>query len=147
MKAFFQNIYNYNHHFNEQLIEQLMLHESVLPERCIPLFSHMLNAHKIWTARILGLPSSGVFDVHPLTTMQALEWSNHQHALEIIERFDLSQCITYRNTQGGEYSNSIQDLLFHVINHTTHHRGQIISDFRQAGVEPLKTDYVFYVRQ
>ncbi|HOY16799.1 MAG TPA: DinB family protein [Haliscomenobacter sp.] len=147
MKAFFQNTYAYQHHFNEQLIEQLILHKSVLPERCIPLFSHVLNAQKIWNARILGLPSSGVFDVHPLETMQALALLNHQHSLEIIERFDLSQSITYRNTQGEVYSNTIQDLLFHVINHTTHHRGQIISDFRQAGIEPLKTDYVFYVRK
>ena len=31
--------------------------------------------------------------------------------------------------------------------YTTHHRGQIIADFRAAGLKPPKTDYIFYRRE
>lgn len=40
----------------------------------------------------------------------------------------------------------IQQILFHIANHFTHHRGQIISDLRQNGIEPRISDYIFYKR-
>ncbi|MBL7865765.1 MAG: damage-inducible protein DinB, partial [Cyclobacteriaceae bacterium] len=54
--------------------------------------------------------------------------------------------VQYTNTKGQSFSNTVRDILFHVANHTTHHRGQIISDFRQSGIQPLVTDFIFYIR-
>jgi uncharacterized damage-inducible protein DinB len=45
-----------------------------------------------------------------------------------------------------EYINSIQQILFHVANHFSHHKGQIISDLRQSGIDPIVIDYIFYKR-
>jgi uncharacterized damage-inducible protein DinB len=44
------------------------------------------------------------------------------------------------------FTNTIKDILFHIINHSTNHRGQIAVDFRNNGLEPLVLDYVFYKR-
>jgi uncharacterized damage-inducible protein DinB len=147
MKSFFQDLYAFNHHFNLQLIEQFEQQETSLPEKCIPLFSHMLNAHQIWNARMLELPTFGVFDVHLVTNMAQIAENNQAHSLDILERFELTQVIVYRNSEGEVFTNTVQDLLFHVINHTTYHRGQIMADFRNGGLKPLVSDYVFYRRR
>ncbi|MFX0045001.1 MAG: DinB family protein [Candidatus Hermodarchaeota archaeon] len=35
--------------------------------------------------------------------------------------------------------------LFHVVNHGTHHRGQIVSMLRILGIKPVPQDFVFFV--
>lgn len=147
MKSFIKEIFEYHHHFNQLLIDQLVQYQSILPERSIPLFNHMLNAHRIWNARIVGHPTIGVNDMHPLLEYKIIDADNYSRTLKIIDGFDLSQIITYKTSSGEEYFNSIRDILFQVANHTTHHRGQIISDFRQSGIPPLVTDYIFYKRE
>lgn len=43
---------------------------------------------------------------------------------------------------------SLADILLHVFNHATYHRGQLITMGRQAGLaEPPRTDYIFFVLQ
>ena len=59
---------------------------------------------------------------------------------------DFEKRIDYENSEGRLFNNTVQDILFHIINHSTHHRGQISTDFRQNGLEPLQLDYVFYKR-
>jgi uncharacterized damage-inducible protein DinB len=146
MQTFFEDLFNYQAHFNLKLIEQFELHEPNLPTRAIPLFSHVLNAHQIWNARILAQPILGVFDVHPLGAMRELAQRNHNNSLLIIAQDDFERSLTYTNSKGDTYTNTIRDILFHVVNHTTYHRGQLMSDFRQAGLEPLVSDYVFFRR-
>ncbi|NNG11293.1 MAG: damage-inducible protein DinB, partial [Arenibacter sp.] len=41
---------------------------------------------------------------------------------------------------------TITDMLFHIINHSTHHRGQISVDLRNNAIEPPVLDYAFYKR-
>ena len=38
-------------------------------------------------------------------------------------------------------------MLFHFVNHSTYHRGQIASNLKEHGIEPLVTDYIFYKRK
>ncbi|MCF8317339.1 MAG: hypothetical protein K9I02_01220 [Haliscomenobacter sp.] len=54
--------------------------------------------------------------------------------------------INYSNSKGQLFSNSIQDMLFHIINHSTYHRGQVATEFKRQGLEPLVTDYIFFKR-
>lgn len=42
----------------------------------------------------------------------------------------------------------VDDIIQHCMNHSTYHRGQLITMGRQLGLEkPPQTDYVFYIRQ
>jgi uncharacterized damage-inducible protein DinB len=34
-----------------------------------------------------------------------------------------------------------------VFNHGTYHRAQVARDLRQHNLEPINTDFIFYVRQ
>ena len=71
---------------------------------------------------------------------------NYEHSLHILDKFDLTATMSYTNSKGQTFSNSIRDILFHVINHSTYHRAQIATEFKQNGLEPLVTDYIFYKR-
>lgn len=148
MKALFTKLYTYQRHYNLKTLELFEAYGSDTPERCLYLFSHMLNAHHIWNTRILELKTEvGVFEVHSLSRMRELIEGNHQSSLLIIENKDFSQRFHYRNSNGDAFSNLIEEIMFHVVNHTTYHRGQIMADLRKAGLEPVSTDYSTYTRQ
>lgn len=147
MIPFFTDIFTYHHYTNQNLCKQLIEHQEILSERTIPLFSHIINAQQIWNTRIIkGTQRLAVFQVHTLEECQRLDDENYHQTLQILNELKLDNEILYRNSQGEEYRNSIQEILFHIANHHTHHRGQIISDLRQSNIDPIKTDYIFYKR-
>ena len=54
----------------------------------------------------------------------------------------------FKDTKGNEYSIAVADIVQHVCNHSTFHRGQIIAMLRQVGFTNLKsTDYITWIRQ
>lgn len=146
MKDLFKDIFEYHHHFNQLLIEQVALHEAALPQRTYPLLCHILNACQIWNSRILGLPGLGIQQMHSFSGCKQLDDANFRDVLSILEHCDPGKIIQYNNSAGKGFSNYTRDILFHAANHATHHKGQIISDFRLSGIEPLITDYIFYKR-
>lgn len=147
MKAFFHQLFDYNFYCNKKFIETCAQLEHI-PEQSHRLFSHVLNAHHLWNARILGqAPALAVWDVHEVKAWGDLHYQNQRDSFEIITNADpLDRRITYESSEGRTYTNTLQDILFHVINHSTHHRAQIASDFRTNGLEPLALDYIFYKR-
>jgi|TARA_R110000850_G_scaffold218852_3_gene344425 uncharacterized damage-inducible protein DinB len=146
MKAFFIDIFEYHHHFNQKLAGILNTHTAQLEEKTLRLFSHTINAHQIWNARITGGNPLGVHEHHTMERCRRLDLQNLKDTLTILNDYDLSDPITYRNSSGKEFQNSIRDVLFHIANHATHHKGQIIAALRQGGVEPPVTDYIFFKR-
>ncbi|CAG5083898.1 DinB family protein [Parvicella tangerina] len=147
MKTFFKEIISYHHQINQKLIIQLAAHEHELTDRTIPLLSHTINAQQIWNARITGKEQLGVHEVHALKNCITLDQENYQEALRILNARDLKEKISYQNSKGIEFTNTIQEIFYHVANHFSHHKGQIISDLRQLGVTPILTDYIYYKRQ
>jgi uncharacterized damage-inducible protein DinB len=55
--------------------------------------------------------------------------------------------IVYTNQHGISYQTAADDILFQVLFHGTYHRGQIAKLLRQAGKEPVNTDYITWVRE
>lgn len=83
----------------------------------------------------------GTWDLHAIDELVAINEANTQTSLDIIKSFELETVIAYPDPQGNTFRNSVRDMLFHIINHSTYHRGQIAMDFRQTGLKPLETDY------
>lgn len=147
MNAFFHQLFDYNFYCNRKLIEACADLEP-LPGKAGEWFSHLLNAHHIWNARILGEPATyEVWQQHDCAAWEDIHYENQRSTFEIITNADgFEHRIEYENVEGRSFANSLQDILFHVINHSTHHRGQIAVAFREAGLEPLQLDYIFYKR-
>jgi len=119
-----------------------------VPEKSQELFSHILNAHHIWNARILGRPSDfGIWDKHAIKDWADIHYENQRSSFDITTNADnFERRIDYENTEGRLFTNTLQDMLFHIINHSTNHRGQIATDFRNNNIEPIVLDYVYYKR-
>lgn len=103
----------------------------------------------IWLARIREIPVSvGVWDEHDLETCKKMhQQASAQIKSEIDSRITmLQQTVKYKTTKGVPYEDHIDDILLHLFNHGTYHRGQIAQDLRLNGFEPINTDYITFLR-
>lgn len=121
---------------------------NTVPEKSARLFSHVLNAHHIWNARLLGeQPKYGISQIHEVDRWHNIHYENQRCSFDITSNTqDFEKRIDYENSKGRLFANTVKDILFHIINHSTHHRGQIAADFRANDMEPLAMDYIFYKR-
>jgi uncharacterized damage-inducible protein DinB len=95
------------------------------------MFAHLYGADFIWLARWKGASPGRLPGGADFTSMADLRarWD----ALEAEQRAfvrsltaaDLARPLTYRNTEGAEFTVALGALLQHVPNHATHHRSEI----------------------
>ncbi|PCE66334.1 DinB family protein [Sediminicola luteus] len=147
MQVFFHQLFDYDYQLNKRLMDALA-HTQEVPQKALDLFSHILNAHHIWNKRLAGkTPELGVFQTHEPKAWEAIHEDNQRTTFGLIRNADgFEGSITYTNSKGDVYTNVVRDVLFHIVNHGTHHRGQINSILREAGLEPIPLDYIFYKR-
>ncbi|WP_373497100.1 DinB family protein [Aquiflexum sp.] len=148
MKAHFQDLYEYSLQSNLTTIGLLETYGSEVPEKIIRNFSHILNAQHLWNHRIEGSKSSfKVWDIHPISQLREINESLFQQSFTIIEKEDFERQVDYINSQKESYTNSVKEIIFHVVNHSTYHRGQVMIQLRESGLEATSTDYIFYKRK
>ena len=145
MKSFFKELFEYNNDVNQKVIAAIADHSTKVSEKCLTLQSHVINVHKIWNARIIPVSNIyGQWQMHPINNFAELDNENFHTSMLILEQFDLNAIVNYSNSKGQVFNNSIRDLLFQIINHSTYHRAQVTTEFRLSGFEPMMTDYIFY---
>jgi uncharacterized damage-inducible protein DinB len=145
MKDFFRTLFEYNYTVNQQLAVALTENASKTSEKTVKLFSHILNAHQIWNNRIEPLqPAFAVWQHHPIENCGEIDRINYEHSLRILDNVEIDTIITLPKIRGKVANKSIRDLLFHVINHASYHRGQIATEMRNSGLEPLLTEYFLF---
>lgn len=147
MKSLFHQLFDYNFYCNKKLIEQFQDLKSA-PEKSQELFSHMLNAHHIWNKRLLKKEAEyKVWQLHRMDKWEDIHYDNQRTTFEIITNTDdFNNRLDYQTSEGRFFANELKDILFHIINHSTHHRGQILMDLRNNKIEPEALDYIFYKR-
>jgi uncharacterized damage-inducible protein DinB len=147
MKQFFAGLFEYSHHCNQKIADVFISNQDMTSEKAQKLLNHILNAHQIWNNRINAIDKPfGVWDMHNPEDLKAIDKRNYEQSLLILDKYDLSENFSYTNTKGQAFENSIQDILFHVINHSTYHRAQIATELKQQNIEPPATDYIFFKR-
>jgi uncharacterized damage-inducible protein DinB len=125
MKTFFKELFEYNSHFNLEIISVLTKNPDGASENCIKLLSHILNVHQIWNCKFQPrqLPY-GAWDIHQIQNSFEIDRKNFGHSSLILDKFELSHPVQYLNSKGQIFNNSVRDILFQIINHSTYHRGQ-----------------------
>lgn len=146
MKEKLIDLFEYTCHFNKEMIKCISENTTKTDEKTISLINHTLNAHQIWNSRILYEKSFEVWQINPFESLDDINHQNLLTSVDIIQNFDLDQRREYQNSKGTKFENSIFEMLFHTINHSTYHRGQINTLLKQNGIDPLVTDYTFYKR-
>jgi uncharacterized damage-inducible protein DinB len=120
------------------------------PPRSLKWLAHIVGAEYLWMARLRRrqetLPVWPEFDVEAcgqrLDELSRL-WPEYlDHATR-----SLTEEISYTNSKGELWTNTVEEILTHVVIHSAYHRGQIASDVRAAGGVPAYTDYIHAVRR
>jgi uncharacterized damage-inducible protein DinB len=107
----------------------------------------VLNAQHIWTSRINYLEAKfNRFDIHPVFLFQELHQENSSELLKILNGTPLDKIISYSTFNGDKFDNTVEDILLHVVNHSTYHRAQIATYFKQNNVKPPETDFITFQR-
>jgi uncharacterized damage-inducible protein DinB len=57
------------------------------------------------------------------------------------------ESVAYKDTQGNAFSRPLWQLILHVVNHGTHHRGQVSGFLRAMGQTPPSLDLTAYYRE
>lgn len=150
MKKHFIDLLKYNDWANQRVLITLEEHE-INDEEILKLYSHVLSAQIVWLNRIIDIPTSPfplweVYNLRELRSMteeSARNWMNYMetHRFETFE-----EMIFYKNTKGKKFENTIREIISHVINHSTYHRGQIAAKISVKGLEAPVTDYIAYAR-
>jgi uncharacterized damage-inducible protein DinB len=151
MVAYFKTLFNYDRHTNIAIIDTL-LSSGITIDKPRELMAHTLAAQQTWLKRCKNLPATGgpLWPDWTVNDLKAIVEQNHRDwiaYLDTLHHGDLEQSMTYINTKGDMFTNSIRDTLTQVTNHGTHHRAQIGQLLKSAGIESLPvTDYIFFIR-
>lgn len=146
MKEKLIDLFEYTFHFNSEMIRVIGENIEKVDEKTISLINHILNAQQIWNSRILGEKTVEVWQINPFEMLEEINQHNFEKSIEIINNFDPDRKINYQNSRGANFENTVFEMLFQAINHSTYHRGQINSLLKQNGIDPILTDYIFYKR-
>lgn len=116
--------------------------------------NHMWGAEDIWLQRLQRVENQvwrvpdfkgGIqeaCDIWEEASLSLLHFAQH-----IEDDAGFADSIHVVNMKGGHYDDVISEVLQHVVNHATYHRGQLVTMMRQAGVTTIPgTDYTIYVR-
>jgi uncharacterized damage-inducible protein DinB len=120
------------------------------PERSLRWMAHIVGAEYLWLARLkresapLAVwPELGIDACREEVAALARLWPEFLDA----HRNSLDDTVSYTNTKGEAWTNTVEEILTHVPVHSAYHRGQIASDVRGAGMAPALTDYIHAVRR
>ena len=108
-----------------------------------------MAANFIWLNRILDLPKSeyklwGEYNLPTLRKM--VEEADERWSVFIQSNENFDRVLKYKNYVGDYFENNVQQIMIHLVNHGTYHRGQVAMLLRQKGYEPINTDFITYDR-
>ena len=93
--------------------------------------NHLLLADRIWLKRLTGtgehpdrLDAILFEDISELLRARIAEDARLSDVVANFSEADLAKPVSYQTTSGKPYSQPLQDILLHLFNHQTHHRGQ-----------------------
>ncbi len=115
--------------------------------------NHMIVADRIWLRRLRGdgpeetrLDRKITDDLAELRAARRVEDDRIIDYVEAREEADFLADISYRNTSGEPFTQSLDAVMGHFFNHQTHHRGQAHAILtRLTGTAP-SIDLLYYMR-
>ncbi len=114
--------------------------------------NHVYLAELVWLKRMQGARETRIADLASPAGPAALgeawpelhrQWSGWAASLS---REAWSEPATFRNNAGVEEQLPLWQIVLHVVNHGSYHRGQVAAMLRQAGITPPGTDLLTFHR-
>lgn len=162
IKALFQQLAAYNRWANAHLYAAALDLPDEAYRRPIGVFfgslhgtlNHLLVADRIWLRRLTGegehparLDAIVHGDLADLARARMLEDARLEAVIAGYDHTDFARVHIYRTTSGQAQEQRIADILQHLFNHQTHHRGQAHACLSiLTGEEPPGLDLLLYQR-
>jgi uncharacterized damage-inducible protein DinB len=157
-KKDFQTLYDYNRWGNGRVLdaatklnaEQYTCDLSNSFRSVRDTLTHILAAEWIWLRRWKGASPKSFYDPADFPTIETLrtKWAEvEREQMEFVNGLTeeaLATKITYVNTKGETWTYELWQMMQHLVNHSTYHRGQITTMLRQLGAEPAATDFLLF---
>lgn len=111
---------------------------------------HIVSAQWIWISRWKGEVPKGMWAPAEYPTQASIreKWEplSAELAAFVAKQTEesLAKPLTYKNLKGDTFSYPLGQLMLHLVNHSTYHRGQVTTLLRQLGAQPSSTDLVVY---
>lgn len=161
MKELLAGYIKYDHWANEKLLTVvLQLTKEQQKTQMVSSFSsiqktcaHMWDAYRIWWQRLqkeqvvqgptveLDIPVKEIVDIMLAQNQLWQQW------LDTIPEIELEALFAYKNMKGDAFEQPLHQVVLHLCNHGTYHRGQLVTMLRQIGVTEIpQTDYIVYGR-
>ena len=109
--------------------------------------THILWADWLWLTRVVGPSekpgeSRGVLEtVWPELQNRWIAWAEQGDA-------EINRIVEYKSILDGQIASTpAWQIVLHVVNHATLHRGQAMGMLRQMGIAPPHTDLIYYYRE
>jgi uncharacterized damage-inducible protein DinB len=112
--------------------------------------AHILGSQRVWLSRFSGTPLDRVPSIQDYPNLIAwiAGWEETAAALEAflaaLSDEQLAAQVTWRNSRGETFTRPLWQPVAHLINHSTYHRGQVVSLLRQMGYPVPSTDLIYY---
>jgi uncharacterized damage-inducible protein DinB len=113
---------------------------------------HLYASERLWLARLQGGPHPAyVTDADRDLTVLQNDWpALHERwrvwALKLTDE-DAARQVSYTDMKGTPWNQPLWKLVLHIVNHGTHHRGQVSGFLRALGRTPPPLDLVLYYRE
>ena len=161
MEQLIKELAAYNNWANHKMTEWVnQLTEDQFEKEIVSSFSsikktcmHIWSAQEVWICRLEGIGFDTKYLRNESITRTNLmnNIMNSSNRLKIfsdkLSETDLQKDLNYQNLKGENFSNKIYGVLTHVFNHSTFHRGQLVTMLRQAGFTELSsTDLISFFR-
>lgn len=150
MRDYFLHLFRYNEWANKRLF--LALPEVVDRDpSTLRLFSHLVAAERLWLSRVKGTGESfKIWEPLPLPELVKQINLSAEQWISFLERagdHQFRSTIDYLNLKGQPYSNSLAEIAAHTVNHSTHHRGQIVLLIRKQDIASPILDLIAFARK
>lgn len=156
--------YNYHKWANNRILNRLLeLPDEAYNQQINSVFSslqqvitHIYQADGMWLSVMKGDEFSETiqiikqlrekFDGCDLAGIQKLYLEMNEEYLEFLTNHDtLDHKLSITHPKFGNLKASVTDMVKHVVNHGTYHRGNITAMLRQMGHAGTPTDYIIYL--
>ena len=117
-------------------------------------FLHLWDVESIWWQRMKlqeivewpGLKFTGsVLELAANLMQQSKQWKEW---IDIATEAALNHEFIYKNSKKEQFKQPVCEVLHHLFNHQSFHRGQLVTMLRQVGVEKLPgTDLITFMRK
>jgi uncharacterized damage-inducible protein DinB len=115
--------------------------------------AHICGVEWLWLERWHGRSHNALPPAVEFPNLASLRrrWDEvEQNLLDYVASLtpeDVQRTIQHKTTQDVSQSAPLWQMLQHLVNHGTYHRGQVATLLRQLGAKPISTDLILFYRE